>query len=103
MCDSQEAWWLRKGCQRSRCRLIKRLADAFDIPVRSVQVRSSLNFQARVHLSLLTISCLGASKKQRMECHMLQPCSISGRGSGDSRGSSRGGMKTGVTGPYGMS
>jgi hypothetical protein len=44
VCDSQEAWWLRKGCQRSRCRLIKRLADAFDIPVRSVQVRSTLNF-----------------------------------------------------------
>jgi hypothetical protein len=38
ICDSQEAWWLRKGCQRARCRLLKGLADAFEIPVRSVQV-----------------------------------------------------------------
>jgi hypothetical protein len=38
ICDSQEAWWLRKGCQRARCRLIKGLADAFQIPVRAVQV-----------------------------------------------------------------
>ena len=38
ICDSQEAWWLRKGCRRARCRLIKGLADAFEIPVRSMQV-----------------------------------------------------------------
>lgn len=38
VCDSQEAWWLRKGCQRARCRLIKLLADAFEIPVRHMQV-----------------------------------------------------------------
>jgi hypothetical protein len=38
ICDSQEAWWLRKGCQRSRCRLIKMLADAFEIPLRHIQV-----------------------------------------------------------------
>jgi len=36
--DSQEAWWLRKGCLRARCRLIKQLADAFEIPVQTVQV-----------------------------------------------------------------
>lgn len=38
ICDSQEAWWLRKGCRRARCQLIKGLADAFEIPVRSIQV-----------------------------------------------------------------
>ena len=38
MCDSQEAWWLRKACRRARCRLIKGLADAFEIPVKSMQV-----------------------------------------------------------------
>jgi hypothetical protein len=38
VCESQEAWWLRKGCQRARCRLIKRLADTFHIPVRAMQV-----------------------------------------------------------------
>jgi hypothetical protein len=38
ICDSQEAWWLRKGCQRTRARLIKGLADKFGIPVRTVQV-----------------------------------------------------------------
>lgn len=41
ICESQEAWWLRKGCQRSRCRLIKMLADAFEIPVRHMQVRGA--------------------------------------------------------------
>ena len=39
VCESQEAWWLRKGCLRSRNRLIKGLADEFGIPIRSVQVR----------------------------------------------------------------
>ena len=44
ICESQEAWWLRKGCRRARCRLIKGLADAFEIPVRSIQVyMTSLN------------------------------------------------------------
>ena len=38
VCDSQEAWWLRKGCQRARRRLIKGLADAFHIPLQAVQV-----------------------------------------------------------------
>ena len=38
VCDSQEAWWLRKGCRRARCRLIKGLADAFEVPVKSIQV-----------------------------------------------------------------
>lgn len=40
VCDSQEAWWLRKGCRRARCRLIKGLADAFGVPVKSIQVPS---------------------------------------------------------------
>ena len=40
ICESQEAWWLRKGCRRARCRLIKSLADAFDIPVKAIQVVS---------------------------------------------------------------
>jgi hypothetical protein len=38
VCDSQEAWWLRKGCQRARRRLIKSLADEFEIPLQCVQV-----------------------------------------------------------------
>lgn len=38
ICESQEAWWLRKGCRRARCRLLKGLADAFEIPIKSVQV-----------------------------------------------------------------
>lgn len=37
VCESQEAWWLRKGCTRARCRLIKALADEFDIPVRAIE------------------------------------------------------------------
>jgi len=37
ICDSQEAWWLRKGCRRARCQLIKSLADAFEIPITSMQ------------------------------------------------------------------
>jgi hypothetical protein len=43
ICESQEAWWLRKGCRRARCRLIKSLADAFDIPVKAIQVSASLD------------------------------------------------------------
>jgi hypothetical protein len=42
VCDSQEAWWLRKGCRRARCRLIKGLADAFGVPVKSIQARFHL-------------------------------------------------------------
>ena len=34
--DSEEAWWLRKACQRSRCRLIKMLTDHFGVRVQSV-------------------------------------------------------------------
>jgi len=37
VCESEEAWWLRKGCQRSRCRLIKRLADAFGLTLDHIQ------------------------------------------------------------------
>jgi hypothetical protein len=38
VCESQEAWWLRKACHRARARLIKSLADAFDIDVQAVPV-----------------------------------------------------------------
>lgn len=53
ICESQEAWWLRKGCHRSRCRLIKGLADTFGIPVRSMQVRGGLNHSVLFLLSVL--------------------------------------------------
>ena len=35
--DSEEAWWLRRACQRARCRLIKMLADKFGVRVPSVE------------------------------------------------------------------
>jgi hypothetical protein len=35
--ESEEAWWLRRACQRGRCRLLKRLADAFGVRVQSIQ------------------------------------------------------------------
>ena len=31
--ESEEAWWLRKASQRMRCRLIKRVADAFHLRI----------------------------------------------------------------------
>ena len=31
---SEETWWLRKACQRARCRLIKQLADKMNIDIR---------------------------------------------------------------------
>ena len=37
VCDSQEAWWLKRGCRRTRCMLIKKLADSFGVTVRFVQ------------------------------------------------------------------
>ena len=35
--NGQESWWLKKACQRTRCCLIKQLADAFQIPVTHMQ------------------------------------------------------------------
>lgn len=35
--DSEEAWWLRKACQRARNRLIKMLADEFGMRVACVE------------------------------------------------------------------
>jgi hypothetical protein len=35
--DSEEAWWLRRACQRSRCRLLKMLADHFSVRIQSVE------------------------------------------------------------------
>ena len=49
VCESQEAWWLRKGCRRARCRLIKKLADAFGIPVKHMQVCLFILFCAGKH------------------------------------------------------
>lgn len=37
VCDSQEAWWLRKACQRARCRTIHALAEFFGIKVNSLR------------------------------------------------------------------
>ena len=37
MCESEEAWFLRKGGQRARCRLIKMLADEFGLSVNHIQ------------------------------------------------------------------
>ena len=36
LAESEEAWWLRRTCQRARCRLIKMLADKFDVRVQYV-------------------------------------------------------------------
>ena len=35
--ESEEVWWLRAACHRARCRLIKRLADAFGVRVQHIQ------------------------------------------------------------------
>ena len=35
--DSEEAWWLRKACQRARNRLIKMMADEFGVRVPCVE------------------------------------------------------------------
>jgi len=37
VCESEEAWFLRKGGQRARCRLIKMLADEFGLSVNHIQ------------------------------------------------------------------
>ena len=34
---SEEAWWLRRGCSRARCRLLQGLAEAFHVKVPHVQ------------------------------------------------------------------
>ncbi|KAJ1466007.1 hypothetical protein T484DRAFT_1756997 [Baffinella frigidus] len=31
LCDSEETWWLRKLCSRTRCRLLHRVAEAFGL------------------------------------------------------------------------
>ena len=36
MAESEEAWWLKRACQRARCRLIKMLADKFGLRVQCV-------------------------------------------------------------------
>ena len=35
--DSEEVWWLRKACQRARCRLIRMLGEEFGLRVHSVE------------------------------------------------------------------
>ena len=37
VCESEETWFLRKASQRARCRLIKKLADAFELKVNYIQ------------------------------------------------------------------
>lgn len=37
VCESEETWFLRKASQRARCRLIKRLADAFELRTDFIQ------------------------------------------------------------------
>lgn len=37
MCDSEETWFLRKASQRARCRLVKQLADNFELKVNYIQ------------------------------------------------------------------
>ena len=51
VCESEEAWWLRKGCQRSRCRLIKSLADAFGFSLDHIQDIQSYD-RAQVQLAI---------------------------------------------------
>ena len=34
--ESEEAWWLRKASQRMRCRLLKRVADAFGLRIPTI-------------------------------------------------------------------
>jgi hypothetical protein len=36
VCESEEAWWLRKACYRARCRLLHRLAEHFQLSVNAV-------------------------------------------------------------------
>ena len=33
--DSEEVWWLRKACQRSRCHVAKQVADAFGLTIKT--------------------------------------------------------------------
>ena len=35
--ESEEAWWLRKVCQRARCRLLRMLAEEFKLKVQCVE------------------------------------------------------------------
>jgi hypothetical protein len=52
ICESEEAWWLRKGCQRARCRILKQLADWFGVSIHSVQDIQSHHFaEQAVHTS----------------------------------------------------
>ena len=37
VCESEEAWFVRKGGQRARCRLNKMLADDFDVNVTQIE------------------------------------------------------------------
>jgi hypothetical protein len=66
ICDSQEAWWLRKGCQRTRARLIKALADKFEIPVRTVQVCLEIFLVQLLHRDFLVDAAVLALLVARM-------------------------------------
>jgi hypothetical protein len=49
VCDSQEAWWLRKACHRARCRLIHRLAQEFEIPIQIAQASQPSHLTLRLY------------------------------------------------------
>jgi len=54
--DSEEAWWLRRACQRARCRLIRMLADRFGVRVNSVDdVQAYYSSSQESHL--LAVPC----------------------------------------------
>ena len=51
--ESEEAWWLKKACQRARCRLIKRLADKFELRVPYIE--DVLAYDRNVLLAVPTV------------------------------------------------
>jgi hypothetical protein len=64
MVNSEETWWLRRACLRSRCRLLKMLADWFGLRVPYVDDVQA--YDSSVHLAVHTtdtlendVSCVG--------------------------------------------
>lgn len=94
VCESQEAWWLRKGCRRARCRLIKSLADCFHIPVQSIE--ASFYFILRMMASACSPSRRVKESSSVKACtnmlHRLQRGYVlaGAGGSGSNNGSVRG-------------
>ena len=46
--ESEECWWLRKACLRSRCAVAKQVADAFGLQIRTQRDVNSYEFDERV-------------------------------------------------------